>query len=126
MYHMSKDKRCVASAEQMYKGLEKAMSEKAFEDISISDIQKYSYVARTTFYRNFDSISDILYWKCDICFRQVLSEFSLSDFKNEFNLLDRYFSYWMEHSEILEELIKINRMDIIYSCHIKNADELAK
>ena len=32
----------------------------------------------------------------------------------------------MEHSEILEWLIKINRQDIIYACHMKNADELQK
>lgn len=126
MYHISKDKRCVASAEQMYKGLEKVMTKKAFDDISISDIQKYSYVARTTFYRSFDSISDILYWKCDICFKEVLHSFAPQGFMNETDLLRHYLDYWMKHSKILEQLMSINRIDIIYSCHMKNAEELAK
>jgi AcrR family transcriptional regulator len=126
MYHISKDKRCEASAEQMYEGLEKAMAIKAFDDISISDIQKYSYVARTTFYRSFDTISDILYWKCDVCFKEVLRGFAPQEFMNEVNLLRHYLSYWMKHSEILEQLMAINRIDIIYSCHMKNAEELAK
>ncbi len=125
MYHISKDKRCLASANQMYEGLQKAMKEKAFNDITISDIQKYSYVARTTFYRDFDSIADILYWKCDNCFKEVLDSFTQKEFLNEFAMLDHYFDYWMKHSDILEQLIKINRIDIIYSCHSKNADDLA-
>lgn len=33
-----------------------------------------------------------------------------------------YFTYWLNHSDILELLIKINRIDIIYACHMKNAE----
>jgi AcrR family transcriptional regulator len=126
MYHISKDKRCLASAELIYKGLISLLGEKDYEEITVSDIQKASSVARSTFYRNFDNISDVLYWKCDVCFKEVLSSFSPQQFSSEFDMIDGYFSYWLAHSDILEYLLKINRIDIIYACHSKNAEEMAK
>lgn len=126
MYHISKDKRCLASAEEMYKGLERLLREKPFNEITVSDIQKSSYVARSTFYRSFDNISDILYWKCDVCFKEVLGSFSPQQFASELGMIDGYFSYWLAHNDILEQLLKINRIDIIYACHSKNAEEMAK
>lgn len=39
-------------------------------------------------------------------------------------LIRHYFQYWMDHSDILELLLQINRQDIIYACHMKNAEIL--
>lgn len=124
MYHISSDKRSVQSAELIYLGLLDCLKRKPFERISISDIQKASTVARTTFYRSFDTIYDVLYWKCDACFYEVLSSYRPEQFLNELELVFHYFQYWMSHSDILELLIRINRHDIIYACHIKNAESL--
>lgn len=122
MYHISKDKRSAASAELIYKGLLDCIKKKPFEQITISDLQKASGVARSTFYRSFDNLSDVLYWKCDSCFEEVLGNYAPSDFLDEFDLALHYFRYWMSHSDILELLIQINRQDIIYACHMKNAE----
>ncbi|MDO4154071.1 MAG: hypothetical protein Q4E21_04380 [Clostridia bacterium] len=126
MYHISKDKRAVQSAELIYNGLIECMRKKSFSDITVTDLQKTSGVARTTFYRSFDNLSDILYWKCDTCFQEAFDDCTPDVFMNELDLAKHYFSYWMEHSDILELLIKINRHDIIYACHAKNADDLQK
>lgn len=45
-------------------------------------------------------------------------------FSSELELALHYFRYWMEHSDILELLMQINRQDIIYACHMKNAELL--
>ncbi|MGN1142987.1 MAG: TetR/AcrR family transcriptional regulator [Anaerovoracaceae bacterium] len=124
MYHISKDKRAVQSSELIYKGLLECIKKKPFDQITVSDLQKASGVARTTFYRAFDNISDVLYWKCDTCFYDVLGNCSPRLFRDELDLARHYFQYWANHSDILELLIKINRQDIIYSCHMKNADIL--
>lgn len=124
MYHISNDKRAEKSAELIWTGLLKCLESKNFYDITISDLQKASGVARTTFYRSFDTISDILYWKCDIGFCKALNISDIKEFNNEFSLAKSYFNYWMNNSEILELLVKINRQDIIYACHIKNAEAL--
>ncbi len=121
MYHISKDKRAVQSSELIYRGLLECIKKKPFDQITISDLQKTSGVARTTFYRAFDNISDVLYWKCDTCFYEVLGNYRPNLFQGELGLAKHYFSYWVEHSDILELLIRINRQDIIYACHMKNA-----
>lgn len=126
MYHISKDKRSAQSAELIYQGLLSCMKIKPFEEITITDIQKASSVARTTFYRCFDNLADVLYWRCDLCFQEVLGGFTPTQFQNEQELAHHYFSYWMTHGDILAMLIHINRQDIIYSCHMKNAKDLEK
>lgn len=124
MYHISKDKRAMQSSELIYNGLLECIRKKPFDQITISDLQKASGIARSTFYRAFDNIADVLYWKCDTCFREVLCSFEPSKFPSELELAQHYFSYWMEHSDILALLIEINRQDIIYACHMKNAKAL--
>lgn len=124
MYHISNDKRSKVSAELIWDGLLKCLENKSFDNITISDLYKTTGVARTTFYRCFDNISDILFWKCDKCFYETLNCYDFSKKLNEFNLAEHYFKYWVNNSYILELLIKINRQDIIYSSHFKNAEFL--
>lgn len=124
MYHISRDKRAVQSSKLIYEGLLACMKKKPFDQITVSDLQKASGVARTTFYRAFDNISDVLYWRCDTCFYEVLGNYRPEQFPSELELALHYFRYWMEHSDILELLMKINRQDIIYACHVKNAELL--
>lgn len=124
MYHISKDKRAIQSSELIFKGLLECIKKKPFDQITVSDLQKVSGVARTTFYRAFDNISDVLYWKCDTCFYEVLGNYRPNPFQGELELARHYFEYWINHSDILELLMQIGRQDIIYACHMKNADIL--
>lgn len=124
MYHISDDKRSRQSVELIYRGLLECLEEKPFDLVTISDVQRESGVARTTFYRSFDNMSDVLFWQCDIRFHEVLVECDPLLFANEIVLAKHYFSYWTQHGAILELLIRINRQDIIYACHMKNANIL--
>lgn len=90
------------------------------------DLTRACGMARTTFYRSFDNTSDILVWKCDSCFHDVLDSYRPESFKGEEELARHYFAYWAEHYDILEMLIRIGRQDIIYTCHMKNAEILRK
>ena len=124
MYHISRDKRAVQSSELIYEGLLACIKKKPFEQITISDLQKASGVARSTFYRAFDNIADVLYWKCDARFCEALQSCQTGEPFDEMALIKHYFAYWLKHSDILELLIQINRQDIIYACHMKNAKKL--
>lgn len=126
MYHLSNDKRTLQSADLIYRGLLQCLKHKHFDRITVTDVQKASGVARTTIYRSFDNLSDILFWKCDLCFREALHSVQPTDAFSEQQLMQGYFAYWTEHSDILKLLIDINRQDIIYACHIKNAEILAQ
>ena len=124
MYHISNDKRTRQSAELIYHGLLDCLNHKSYENITITDLQKATGVARTTFYRSFDNMSDVLFWKCDLCFQEVLNSYIPVKTMDEMDLSRHYFTYWMSHSDILALLIQVNRQDIIYTCHMKNAEIL--
>lgn len=124
MYHISKDKRAGQSANLIYQGLLQCLKKKSFDQITVTDVQKVSGVARTTIYRCFDNLSDILFWRCDQCFAEALHSVTPKAFSDEAALIQGYFAYWTEHSDILKLLIDINRQDIIYACHMKHAKEL--
>ena len=93
MYHISNDKRAIQSSELIYNGLMECIKKKPFDLITISDLQKASGVARTTFYRAFDNLSDVLYWKCDACFYEVLGKHRPELFQGELDLARHYFQY---------------------------------
>ncbi len=124
MYHISNDKRARESSELVYQGLLTCLQHKSFDQITVTDLQRASGVARTTFYRAFDNISDVLYWKCDLCFQEILGSFTEEQFKNEVSLIRQYFAYWINHKDILQLLMKINRYDIIYTCHMNRAEAM--
>ena len=66
MYHIKHDKRAQASTELICAGLLVCMKEKPFARITITDVQRASTVSRSTFYRNFDCLEDVLALLCDL------------------------------------------------------------
>ncbi|GAA0799142.1 TetR/AcrR family transcriptional regulator [Faecalicatena orotica] len=123
MYHIKDDKRVEKSSELLYQGLLRCLNQKDFADITVSDISKASTVGRATFYRNFDSIADILSWKCNQQVSEMLhgyiEQHIHSDRKLDFLL--HVFRYWTIHLEVLECLLRINRIDIIYKSFMDNS-----
>ena len=65
MYHIKNDKRAQASTELICAELLACMKEKPFARITITDVQHASTVSRSTFYRNFDCLEDVLALLCD-------------------------------------------------------------
>lgn len=125
MYHVKDDKRALVSAQMIYEGLMECLRTKKIEEITVKELVNASGVGRATFYRNFDSPIDVLHMKCDKCFEEVLSGY-LAQYNKEqsgrSSLLDYFFSYWMERSDLLEALAAANRMDIITQCHFNHSD----
>lgn len=123
MYHIKDDPRAEKSSELLFEGLMRCMGKKPFDKITVTDITQMSTVSRATFYRNFDSVVDILYWKSDRLFHQVLTAFCAQDIQADAadSLILFVFRFWMEHSEILETLIEQKRIDIIFNSFLNNA-----
>lgn len=123
MYHIKPDKRSQASAAMLYGALMECLREKPFEQISITELSARATVGRSTFYRNFDEIADLLYWKCDQQFADVLQRYlrEVHPSGQPLGLPQYMFGYWMEHSEVLETLLSIRRIDIIYDCFARNS-----
>ena len=120
MFHVKQEKRTLASANLIYEGLCQCMTQKEFAQITIQDIQIASTVSRSTFYRHFDSLTDVLYWRCNQLFQQMFSDFQLSTADDPYHFTHHLLQYWTTHTQILEQLLQIQRADLFYRCHMDN------
>lgn len=109
----------------LYDALMQIVKKKPVSKVTVSDICQLSTVSRATFYRNFDEIPDLLYWKCDAGFHEVLESFTKSgpDLTKEDVLLKFVLRFWMkpENESLLEVLMNAGRIDIIYNSFVNNA-----
>ncbi|MBQ9075829.1 MAG: TetR/AcrR family transcriptional regulator, partial [Mogibacterium sp.] len=85
MYHVKNDKRCIRSAESIMNALEQLMAKKAFLDITITDIQKTAGIGRSTFYRLFDTIDDVVTYMVDREFEEIVRGYSMMS-KRDFTI----------------------------------------
>lgn len=114
MYHIKNDKRAQASTELICAGLLACIQEKPFARITITDVQRASTVSRSTFYRNFDCLEDVLALLCDRGFQAVFTEYNALPPERRGSLAKAVFQYWFHSSAVLEALVQIHRMDILF------------
>ncbi len=117
MYHIKPDKRARASVKLICEGLSRCLKEKSFESITISDIQRVSGVSRSTFYRNFDRIEDVLALMCDAVFEEAFAA-------GYANISEAVFRTWFRHADMIEAIVGIGRSDMLYSSLRRCADSL--
>ena len=80
MYHVGNSKRSYDCANLIYEGIRQISETKSIDNITITDIQKAVGVARSSFYRSFDNINDVLDWKVNV-FYQVFIEKHMNIYK---------------------------------------------
>ncbi len=116
MYHIKADQRSIRSSKMIYEGLVKLMREMDFAAITVTDLVDAAGVGRTTFYRNFDEIDDVLWMRCDQVIEGLLSY--LRTYRQEHpeeprtTILKPFLRYFYLHSEFLELLMKAKRIYI--------------
>lgn len=122
MYHLTSNKKTHQSANLIYNALCELIKNKNFNSITIKELVEKAGVGRATFYRLFDSIDDVLYYKCDASFvdlRHYIIQFRKSEQlvgpTKSTNLLKPLLRFWYLDSFIIEIIIKINRLDILMS-----------
>lgn len=114
MYHIKPDKRSQTSARLISEGLLECMKKKAFTQITITDIQRTSGVGRSTFYRLFDNVADVLAYMCDKQFEKNIYDFSQLAVMtaDEFLLLN--IKSWMENIDLIKALYSSDRLDLLF------------
>ena len=75
MYHIKNDKRCQKSAARIGEALRTLILDKPLPEITVTDIQKASGVGRSTFYRLFDNIDDVLLYIVEEEFRDLVTQY---------------------------------------------------
>lgn len=122
MYHIKNDKRCLRSAEAITTALDYLLNKKSFMDISVSDIQRASGVGRSTFYRLFDTIDDVLEYSIDQGFREVTSEFQKGGWKDFTEYCLRYI---MKDGDRIMNIVAAGRSGLIVRSLRRNLQKLA-
>jgi AcrR family transcriptional regulator len=119
MYRIKNDQRSVRSSEMLYDGLAKLMRQMPFDAIKVKDLVEAAQVGRTTFYRHFDGIDDVLRMRCDQVFSGLIEHLvrhaATQAAESRAVLLKPLLRYFYLHSEILELLMLAKRQDMIYS-----------
>lgn len=119
MYHIKPEKRTRASAKLITEAVLQLMQEKPFEAITITDVQRVSTVSRSTFYRSFDRLEDVLELLCDEGFAEAFRQGGPT-------IPEAVFRYWSQNSLVLETLVRIHRTDILYNSLRRSAAGMAE
>lgn len=72
MYHIPSDIRAHKSAMHICDAILKCSKHKPFSEITVSELSKNYGISRTTFYRLFDNIVDVLEYACDYMGQSIL------------------------------------------------------
>lgn len=113
MYHIKDDKRSKKSAQLIAEAFLKLTARKSFQNITITDIEKESGVARSTFYRLFDNTADILSYQCDVVFKNLIT-YHISHIPEGMDaIMQAAGHYWMNHAPLLEVINQSGRQDIL-------------
>lgn len=107
MYHIKSDKRARCSSDMICSAMLQTLGEKPFEEISVSDIQRCSTVSRSTFYRHFDSLEDVLALLCDRGFQEILSSGG-----DSVPAPAAMLHYWYTHGELLDAVVKAGKTEL--------------
>lgn len=120
MYHISKDVRAKQSAASIVNGLVAIAQNKELSEISVSDIARKSKICRSTFYRFFDNVIDVLVYACDCITEEVLVSAGNPEVLSTQDVFLFLISSIMNHDHLLETLINSQRMDIFCLSFRKN------
>ncbi|MFP4457259.1 MAG: TetR/AcrR family transcriptional regulator [Clostridia bacterium] len=130
MYRKIEDKRAKLSQRMIYEALSDIVERKSFEDITITEVVEKAQVARSTFYRNFDNLHDVLKMASDRAF-QGLYGYIIEYYENAkreeskvINFVKPFLEYWYEDSEIIELLIKSRSFDLLLQTLAETIEKL--
>ena len=117
MYHIKNDQRAIRSSRMLYDALAQLIRSQPYNTISVTQLVEAANLGRTTFYRNFDEIEDILRMRCDQVFDELVAyivayrqEGGSPEIGSQLKPLLRYFYL---HSDIIDLLLRAKRMDIL-------------
>lgn len=124
MYHIKSDKRSQTTAILITNAFKKCLEYKNYHEITITDIQKESTVSRSTFYRLFDCMDDVVVYLCDKTFEHIIDEFQYYKRKDLYTIALIFATSWMQEAKILQLAVSIHREDILFNCHMKHFEEI--
>lgn len=110
MIKFSENKKSLESQQKIYKGLRQILLRKSLCDITIADIKEECGISRSTFYRNFSNIVEVL----EVTFNYFYARY-LDNRVDKENQLLYFYQYWYKHRDLITIIAKENE-SIIKNC----------
>lgn len=122
MYHKNQDIRSIRSKEWIYQAMCQLVEEKDFNSITITELIKKAGVGRSTFYRNYDVIDDVLIEKLERKFEEFYDFVFTSKEMMESDLSPKLFipvfEFWKDDSHLIEMVIKADKRALMHKLFI--------
>ena len=96
MAELKTNKRALESQRKIYKSLRRILLTKPLMDVSITDIERESHISRSTFYRNFNNVTEVLEVMLDYFYKRYLD-----NRKGKENQLLFFYEYWDHHKDLI-------------------------
>ena len=103
MAELKKNRKALESQRKIYKGLRKILLKKNLEDVTVKDIEEECHISRSTFYRNFNNVVDVLEVMLDWFYMKYTQER-----KTKKNKMLFFFEYWSLHKDLLYIVTRAN------------------
>lgn len=110
MIELKKNKKAFDSQVKIYKGLRRILLTKSLSEVTIADIKEECNISRTTFYRNFNNVVDVL----DCMFEYFYNRY-LEKKPGHSNQLLFFFEYWFNHRDLVH-IISHQNESLIKNC----------
>ncbi|HEX3076015.1 MAG TPA: TetR/AcrR family transcriptional regulator [Lachnospiraceae bacterium] len=114
----------LTSKRMISEALIEIIKEKEYKDITITEVCTRAQISRRTFYRNFETMDDVLVFFT----RTIIDEFKIEMKKhadeNLNKMLVSYFTFWNTQSDLLNQFIQKGLSTIIFIEYIKGMDEI--
>ena len=109
MYKLCKTEQSSQRQQRLEKGLLELMSQKSYDEISVSNLCEYLQIPRKSFYRYFSSKDGALHALLDhtlLRFESYVPQHLRNEPHTPHRELTYFFLFWIEHKELLDALAK--------------------
>ena len=109
MYKICKSEQSAARQRQLEQGLLDMMSQKRFEEITVSELCDYLQIPRKSFYRYFSSKDGALHALIDhtiLDYESFNVVYTGGERRTPERELQQFFQFWVEHKPLLDALAK--------------------
>lgn len=110
MYELKSNKKSLESQKIIYKSLRRILLTKQLNEVTVKDICSECGVSRTTFYRNFNNVTDVLAVMLEFFYNDYLQKRILKE-----NQLLFFFEYWYFHRDLITIITDQNE-NILKDC----------
>ncbi|MBP5210218.1 MAG: hypothetical protein J6Z27_00060 [Bacteroidales bacterium] len=101
------------TAQKIQSSLLELLKTKELRHITVSELSKMSRVSRNSFYRLFDTTTDVLVYACDTLSEDFVKIDDYIEGGKMGPFIDNYLRYLIDHSDILEAVYTSARPDIL-------------